>query len=153
MVRRQLLLSVLVNLVGCGTVVTQESVDVQRSEFLAEPAQRSEFIARQTSPTGPGLTGTLPRNEVLRGINGRMTVVTRCYESGLIKNPGLHGRLVLQWVVTPAGTVSDVTVLSSSLSDEPTVECVVDAVRSIHFAQTGGDSTITFPFAFRAVDM
>jgi hypothetical protein len=98
--------------------------------------------------------GNLDRSEVLRVINSRMGAITRCYESRLMANPGLSGRLVFGWTVTPSGGVGGVSVRSSTLSDPAVASCISRVIRGMRFPRPeGGAVSISFPFMFRAVDI
>jgi serine/threonine protein kinase len=98
--------------------------------------------------------GNLDRAEVLRAINGRMGAITRCYESRLMNNPTLGGRLVFGWTITTSGGASGVAVRSSTLSDPAVASCISGIIRGIRFPRPeGGSVQISFPFLFRAMDI
>lgn len=98
--------------------------------------------------------GNLDRAEVLRVINGRMGAITRCYESRLMSNPTLSGRLVFGWTITTSGGVSGVAVRSSTLPDPAVASCISGIIRGMRFPRPdGGSVQISFPFLFRAMDI
>jgi hypothetical protein len=98
--------------------------------------------------------GNLDRAEVLRAINGRMGAITRCYESRLMNNPTLGGRLVFGWTINTSGGASGVAVRSSTLADPAVASCISGIIRGIRFPRPeGGSVQISFPFLFRAMDI
>ena len=40
-----------------------------------------------------------------KAINSHLAEVQRCYESALLKNPGLAGKVVLEWSISTQGRV------------------------------------------------
>lgn len=78
--------------------------------------------------------------------------VRACYDAALPQNPGIHGDLVLDFVIDPRGDVkqAEVNWSASDLHVPELDTCAVDAVRSIKFpaSSRGLESKVSYPFNF-----
>lgn len=93
--------------------------------------------------------GSLSRAEILKVVNRGIADVQRCYERQLLKNPGLQGKIVFDWVISPSGGVASTRVRSSSLQSEAVAQCIAGVIRGWVFPQpTGGSVKVTYPFVF-----
>ncbi len=97
------------------------------------------------------VTGSLSREDVSRVVNEHSNQLIACYEKVLIQDPGLAGKITLDWTVKMDGLVKDVRVASSTLSNPKVAVCVVDAVKGWKFPNpVGGEALISYPFLFRS---
>lgn len=97
--------------------------------------------------------GQLDRALVLQVINRHIGAITQCYERRLVANPGLSGRIVFNWRISESGSVSGVSVRSSTISDAQVASCISGVIQRMRFPRPeGGPVSISFPFVFRAVD-
>jgi TonB family protein len=73
------------------------------------------------------------------------------YDRELKKRPSLHGKLTVEFVISPVGRVETVRVVTSAL-DHPTLEGeILSRIRGWKFPEKPGDATkVTFPFDFVA---
>lgn len=68
------------------------------------------------------------------------------YESELAREPGLHGRIVLQFVIAPSGGVLQSAVQSSTVSNQAVGHCIASAIRRWLFPQPSAGIVIgTYP--------
>lgn len=94
--------------------------------------------------------GSLSREEILKVVSAGIGDIQRCYERELMKSPGLEGKVVMDWVISPSGTVQSTRVRSSTLRSEEVTACVQGVIKGWLFPKpVGGSVTVTFPFAFR----
>jgi predicted component of type VI protein secretion system len=97
------------------------------------------------------VTGSLSREDVSRVVNEHSNQLTACYEKVLMTDPGLAGKITLDWTVKMDGLVKDVRVASSTLSNPKVAVCVVEAVKGWKFPKpVGGEALISYPFLFRS---
>jgi len=97
------------------------------------------------------ITGSLSREDVSRVVNEHSNQLTACYEKVLMTDPGLAGKITLDWTVKIDGLVKDVRVASSTLSNPKVAVCVVEAVKGWKFPKpVGGEALISYPFLFRS---
>jgi TonB family protein len=106
-------------------------------------------LARQLTKTGQG---ELSKEEIQKVINQHIGEIQFCYEKQLNKQPGLAGRVVLEWGVNPAGHVSVVKVSQSTMNSADATNCMMQKLKTWKFPPPrGGAVTIVFPFVFNTV--
>ncbi|MDP2340195.1 MAG: AgmX/PglI C-terminal domain-containing protein [Deltaproteobacteria bacterium] len=98
-------------------------------------------------------TGELSKDEIQRVINSHVGEIQYCYEKQLRTNSGLAGRVVLEWTVTPSGSISVVKVATSSLASNDATKCMMDRVKTWKFPKPRGNGavTIVYPFVFNTI--
>ncbi|MBW1873484.1 MAG: AgmX/PglI C-terminal domain-containing protein, partial [Deltaproteobacteria bacterium] len=62
--------------------------------------------------------GSLPKEIILGVIRKNVNVVRYCFEKELIKNPGLSGKVIVQFTISPSGRVQQAKVKSSTLNNK-----------------------------------
>jgi len=124
---------------GTGTVESGgkgQEVQVKGSVKAAEP---SEAFG----------TGTLDTSRIASTVKGRIGGVKSCYEKELKRNPQLQGKIVMQFTISEAGRVIDVSAKSDSLGEPSVAECIKAQMERWKFpAPDGGTVTVAFPFIF-----
>ena len=96
----------------------------------------------------PQVSGSLSPEAVRRVVLRNLGQVTYCYEQGLSRDPNAAGRVVVRFVIGPAGAVQGSGVASSTYPSGTTPQCIANAVRRWQFpAPTGGGIvTVVYPF-------
>ncbi len=102
----------------------------------------------------PGKTtvvGGLSKDVIAKVIKRHQNEIKFCYEQELQKIPDLAGKVAVQWVIDPAGSVSDASVTESSLGNSNAENCILSRIRRWKFPepQGGGIVTVTFPWIFK----
>jgi hypothetical protein len=97
--------------------------------------------------------GGLDRNEIAAVIQRHISEVRYCYEQGLQSRPKLSGRLSMNFMIGPNGTVSVAKVMNSSLNHVPVETCIRDRLRTWNFPKPEGGVTVKvdYPFILRRV--
>jgi TonB family protein len=96
--------------------------------------------------------GQIDKEAVAKVINSHLAEVQRCYEAGLMKMPGLAGKVVLEWSISTSGKVISSKSKSSTLKDASVEACILRALNNWQFPPAKGNSVIiTYPFIFNAV--
>jgi outer membrane biosynthesis protein TonB len=135
------------------SVVTKGSGQLQTKGLTQlQAAQKGPVRGQVTKLTSTAkVTGSLSREDVSRVVNEHSNQLIACYEKVLITDPGLAGKITLDWTVKMDGLVKDVRVASSTLSNPKVAVCVVDAVKGWKFPKpVGGEALISYPFLFRS---
>ncbi len=111
------------------------------------------------SPAGPwigglpdgGLAGTLPKEHIQAVIRSKVPDVRRCYEAALDAGAGPEGKLVVQFVIGPDGSVRSVDAKTDSMGRPDLASCVFAAVRMMRFSRPlgGGTVIVNYPFVFK----
>lgn len=96
--------------------------------------------------------GSISREEVARVINKHLKEVQYCYEKTLLKDPGLSGKLVLQWTIKSNGTVGRVRQKMSTLRNPKVSSCIIASLKRWTFPRPrGGVVIVSYPFIFSSV--
>jgi hypothetical protein len=96
--------------------------------------------------------GSISREEVAAVINKHLGEVHYCYETTLMKDPGLQGKLVLEWVINANGSVGKVKQKTSTLKNPGVASCIMDRLRRWQFPKPrGGVVIVSYPFIFSPV--
>jgi TonB family protein len=76
--------------------------------------------------------------------------IRRCYGEALGRNPALSGQIDVRITVSPAGDVTLVETVRSTLGDAEADRCVLTAIQSLRFPRNADEATIvvTHSFAF-----
>ena len=73
----------------------------------------------------------------------------QCYATSAAAKKHLAGKVVVHFVISEQGTVSESSIKEASLADESVKACVVSAVKSWVFPKPKhGPAAINFPFHF-----
>lgn len=143
---------------GGGPIETRDLNQVTKGGAIGGvgPVQGTRNVRGRVSGAGSRLggQGTIDRAAVQRVILSHQGQIAACYERALLRDPGLAGRVVMAWSITPSGGVGNVSVGQSSLSNSAVTSCISAAIRGWRFPQpSGGSVTVTFPYVFRPVGM
>lgn len=96
--------------------------------------------------------GSISREEVAAVINQHLREVQYCYEKTLLKDPGLSGKLVLEWVIDTDGAVGRVKEKLSTLRNPEVSSCISTSLKRWTFPKPrGGIVIVSYPFIFNAV--
>ncbi|MBW2732321.1 MAG: TonB family protein [Deltaproteobacteria bacterium] len=96
--------------------------------------------------------GSLDRSVIQRIIRRHLKVLQYCYEKQLLHKPTLKGRVVVEFVIGPAGRVLKAKVMNSTLNDKKVQACILRAIRHWRFPKRPGDGIVKvrYPFVFRS---
>jgi hypothetical protein len=110
------------------------------------------FVLTGCRPAHPAMTFPLPPAEIHRVVRDSFGPLRQCYERGLRENPSLHGRVLVNFLVGPDGTVRRVSDLGSEMPDGAVVSCVARVFCGLVFpSPTGGAVTVAYPLVFLTV--
>jgi TonB family protein len=94
--------------------------------------------------------GALPSQVIKKVMMSHMNQIRSCYESKLGKSGMVNSKIVIQFTISPKGSVSSAKVTSSTLHSSGVEECVLKVVKRMKFPKPkgGGSVTLTYPFIF-----
>ncbi|HET6582163.1 MAG TPA: AgmX/PglI C-terminal domain-containing protein, partial [Nannocystaceae bacterium] len=98
------------------------------------------------------VTGALDKDLVRRIVRAHLDEVRYCYHLGLVRDPKLRGRIVIQFTIGPTGKVAAAVVQSTTLSDRAVAQCAARAVRRWRFPKPagGGNVIVSHPFVLQS---
>jgi hypothetical protein len=109
-------------------------------------------VTAQLSKTVKIQGGGMSREEVKRIIDQHLDEITHCYETALVANPSLMGRVVFEWKILMSGRVGEVRIKSSTLNSPEIHSCIQSAIKSWEFPQPdGSEVVVSYPFIFDIV--
>jgi TonB family protein len=126
------------------------------TETPANPAPQAAAPASsaEAAPAAPesGPRDTRGKGEIQAVLAANRDKVRACYEAALKNNPGIHGDVVVAFVINPDGSVKSAEVnWSESEIHVPELDsCAVDVVRGLKFppSSRGLESKVNYPFNF-----
>ena len=96
--------------------------------------------------------GGMSRAMVKRVIDQHLEEVQYCYESALLGNPSIMGRIVYEWKILMSGRVGEVRIVSSSVNSHQIHDCIKSAIKSWQFPKpVGSEVVVSYPFVFDLV--
>jgi MYXO-CTERM domain-containing protein len=91
--------------------------------------------------------GPLDQDIIRRIVRAHINEVRACYNQGLVKNPQLSGRVVVDFTIAATGKVESSAVGSTTLTDATVSKCVAKAAKRWTYPKPSGASvTVSYPF-------
>jgi hypothetical protein len=129
---------------GGGTVAALERGSTGKKNVMA--------MVRADVRAPVQIQGGMSREEVKRVIDAHMDEITYCYETALIEEPTIVGKMAFEWRILESGRVGEVRIQSSSIRNETLHACIRDRIRAWAFPQPrGAEVLVSYPFVFDVV--
>lgn len=95
----------------------------------------------------------LTKEEVAKVIHAHMSEIRFCYESAIVADPTIAGKVMIDFKINAQGRVATAAVGESSLSSRQVQSCLVGKLRSWQFPQPRGgvNVAVSYPFIFKAL--
>lgn len=127
---------------GKGSVAAMESGKTGKRSVKAVVAAP---VAKKVRASGGGIS----REAVAKVINDHMDEINACYESALINDSNLLGRIEFEWTILQSGDVGDVKIKSSTVKSSQLHSCIISAIKGWKFPKpNGADVIVSYPFVF-----
>jgi hypothetical protein len=98
------------------------------------------------------ISGGLSMEAVKRVIDQHLGDITYCYETELINNPSIMGKVMFEWKILMSGEVGEVRIKSSSINSHEIHNCIKDSIRGWQFPKpSGAEVIVSYPFVFDIV--
>jgi TonB family protein len=109
-----------------------------------------EVAVKMKTGNPSGSFGGLTPEQIMKVVRTRARAIQACYSRELQRNKGLGGKVIVNWKIDSAGTVSRTKVRSTTMKNGRVEDCVVRQVNSMKFPSPkgGGSATVNFPFIF-----
>ncbi|MBK9293174.1 MAG: AgmX/PglI C-terminal domain-containing protein [Oligoflexia bacterium] len=97
-------------------------------------------------------TGGIDKEAIRRVVLNNIRQIKACYEKGLNKDPGLYGKITIQWSIGAGGKVLDAGVKNSTMNSSEVENCAVTRLKSWKFPEPPINeiAVVSFPFVFQA---
>ena len=98
------------------------------------------------------IEGGMSREMVKRVIDQHLDEITNCYETALMTNPNILGRIVFEWKILMNGRVGEIRIVASSVNSNEIHDCIKSAIKSWQFPKpVGAEVVVSYPFVFDLV--
>ncbi|WP_298036088.1 AgmX/PglI C-terminal domain-containing protein [uncultured Desulfuromonas sp.] len=98
------------------------------------------------------IQGGMSREEVKKVIDAHMDEISYCYETALIEDPALMGKMAFEWRILTDGAVGEVRIKSSSVRSDSLHACIKRSIKSWDFPEPrGAEVMVSYPFIFDVV--
>jgi len=98
------------------------------------------------------IEGGMSREMVKRVIDQHLDEITYCYETALMSNPSILGRMVFEWKILKNGRVGEIRIVASSVNSNQIHGCIKSAIKSWQFPKpVGTEVVVSYPFVFDLV--
>ncbi len=97
----------------------------------------------------PEVDGALDSGAIAKVVRQRKRMLQDCYERELKRDPGLSGKIEIEFTIDENGRVEDARVSSNRMGSDAVGDCIVSRIRRWRFPKPdGGSVTVNFPFIF-----
>ncbi len=147
-----------------GIVATKGSKQVLRSAGASGPGR---IAALEKGETGNNqvmgmvtanleksvkVQGGMSRQAVKRVIDQHLDEISYCYETALIYDPSIMGKVIFEWKILMDGEVGEVRIKFSSINSDKIHSCIKTAIKSWQFpSPKGAEVMVSYPFIFDIV--
>ena len=98
------------------------------------------------------IRGGMSREAVKRVIQQHLDEITYCYETALIANPSIKGKITMEWKILMSGAVGEVRIKSSTVKSPEIYGCIKSAIKTWRFPEpVGNEVVVSYPFIFDVV--
>jgi hypothetical protein len=129
---------------GDGRVAALEKGDVGQKKVMGMVQARLNKSVK--------IRGGMSREAVKRVIEQHLDEITYCYETALISNPSIKGKITMEWKILMSGAVGEVRIKSSTIKSPEIYGCIKSAIKTWQFPRpVGNEVVVSYPFIFDIV--
>jgi TonB family protein len=135
---------------GAGRTAGIGDVGTSGGGKVALAGKGDARVTGQVSAAAPEVdSADVDRAALSRYIRDRLGAIRGCYERELKRNPGLKGKVVVRFNITPAGRAGDVRIEENTLGSGEVASCIQSLMRSWVFPFKPPDEVpVQYPFLF-----
>lgn len=132
-----------------GGQATSTGVGYGKGERAGVAGQGSGYVGLDIG--GASVEQGLTKEEVGKVIHAHMTEIRYCYESAMITNPSIEGKLMLDFTISASGKVSSTAVNESTTQSTKLDDCVIRRLVTWAFPlpKGGVNVAVSYPFIFK----
>ena len=95
----------------------------------------------------------LTKDEVAKVIHSHLSEIRYCYESAILKDPTLAGKVMIDFKINPTGIVPNAGVSEATLTDHQVSNCLLGKLKTWKFPQPRGGVyvAVSYPFVFKSL--
>jgi hypothetical protein len=95
----------------------------------------------------------LTKDEVARVIHSHMNEIRFCYESAIMKDPNIAGKLLVDFKINASGSVPNAGISEAGIQNRDVGQCLLGKLKSWKFPQPRGGVlvAVSYPFVFKSL--
>jgi hypothetical protein len=95
----------------------------------------------------------LSLDDVGKVIHAHLNEVRYCYESSMLRHPGIEGKMMVDFRIQATGIVKTADVKTSTLSDSSLEQCIISHLMKWKFPKPKGgvEVAVSYPFVFKTL--
>ncbi len=99
----------------------------------------------------PKVRGSMDAAIIKRIVREHMNEIRYCYEKELNRNPGLFGKIIMNWTIGPTGSVLNARKAASQMNNAAVEGCMARKIKRWKFPRPkgGGEVVVNYPFVFK----
>ncbi len=99
----------------------------------------------------PVVEGSIDKELIRRVIHQHRSQIRFCYESELVRHPGMNGKVTVRFIIGATGAIRRANVETSTLGNATVENCIVSRVYQWQFPRPkgGGIVVVNYPFLFK----
>lgn len=95
----------------------------------------------------PAGESSLTKDQIKSTISANWGKIQVCIGWGKQQNPELEGKAVIKFIISPSGNVTSASVVSTTINDPKTEQCLLHRVQAMKFPSfAGAPKTVSYPF-------
>ena len=115
----------------------------------AVPTEKPKYTVKKLTEDDIEVSGALSTTDVFKTARLRSHELSRIYKKSIKKHPGLEGTVTLKFTIIEDGSISDISIKSSTTGKKDFNKEVKEAVSRWKFKKVdSGSTTVTIPFTF-----
>ena len=128
-----------------------KGVGYGKGEKAGVTGQGRSLVSMDTP--GASVEEGLTKDEVGEVIHRHMSEVRYCYESAMLRQPDIEGKLLVNFTISGSGAVKTADVKQSTLPDPRLDDCIIRRLMTWKFPNTKGgiEVAVTYPFIFKTL--
>ncbi|MBW1807310.1 MAG: AgmX/PglI C-terminal domain-containing protein [Deltaproteobacteria bacterium] len=97
--------------------------------------------------------GHLSREAIARVVKQHLRQIQYCYEKNLLLNPNLSGKVIMEWTISTAGSVSLVKTKKNTMASPSVAMCISAKIKGWKFPKPKGKGVVVvaYPFIFNSI--
>jgi hypothetical protein len=126
------------------------AASIEHAPLCAPPAKPPAVTAApHRIRSGPPITNYIPPQIIMRPIRARAACFRACYLAALARDPAMHGRIVVHYVIEEDGWVRTANVGNGTDLPDDVAKCVAEQfVGLLYPFPDGGRVEVHYPIAF-----
>ncbi|MGE0615728.1 MAG: AgmX/PglI C-terminal domain-containing protein [Bacteriovoracia bacterium] len=140
-----------VQVASIGGTPGSKGVGYSKGQVAAVKGQGSAFVDLDIQ--GSNVQEGLTKDEVGKVIHAHLSEVRYCYESAMLHNPDIEGKLLIDFTIGGSGSVVSGAVKQSSLEDARLDDCILRRLTKWKFPTPKGgiNVAVSYPFIFKSL--